>query len=65
MVTDIEEAHAFLEERGVASTGPQHFVDGQMTPGADPNRASYGSFVFFDDPDGNSWALQEVAQPAR
>ena len=65
VVTDIEEAHAFLEERGVASTGPQHFVDGQMTPGADPNRASYGSFIFFDDPDGNSWALQEVAQPAR
>ena len=63
--TDIEEAHAFLEERGIANSGPQHFLDGQMTPGLDPNRASYGTFVFFDDPDGNSWALQEVPHPAR
>ena len=37
--TDIEEAHAFLEERGIANSGPQHFLDGQMTPGLDPNRA--------------------------
>jgi hypothetical protein len=65
VVKDIEEAHAFLEERGISNSGPQHFLDGQMTPGLDPNRASYGTFVFFDDPDGNSWALQEVAQPAR
>jgi catechol 2,3-dioxygenase-like lactoylglutathione lyase family enzyme len=65
VVDDIEAAHAFLEERGIANTGPQHFVDGQMTPGVDPNRASYGTFVFFDDPDGNSWALQEVRHPAR
>src|SRR5207342_3886722 len=32
VVDDIEKAHAFLEERGVANTGPQHFLDGQMTP---------------------------------
>ena len=36
-----------------------------MTPGVDPNRAAYGTFIFFDDPDGNSWALQEVKHPAR
>ncbi len=65
VVTDIEEAHGFLEERGVGSSGPQHFIDGQMTPGVDPARADYGTFVFFDDPDGNSWALQEVRNPAR
>jgi catechol 2,3-dioxygenase-like lactoylglutathione lyase family enzyme len=65
VVDDLEEAHAFLEERGVASSGPQHFVDGQMTPGVDPHRADYGTFVFFDDPDGNSWAVQEVRLPAR
>jgi catechol 2,3-dioxygenase-like lactoylglutathione lyase family enzyme len=65
VVTDIEEAHAFLEERGIANSGPQHFLDGQMTPGLDPQRASYGTFIFFDDPDGNSWAVQEVSQPAR
>jgi hypothetical protein len=36
-----------------------------MTPGVDPHRADYGTFVFFDDPDGNSWAVQEVRLPAR
>ncbi|MGZ4457305.1 MAG: VOC family protein, partial [Nocardioides sp.] len=28
VVEDIEEAHAFLEERGIANSGPQHFLDG-------------------------------------
>ncbi|HEX3929532.1 MAG TPA: VOC family protein [Nocardioides sp.] len=65
VVDDIEAAHAFLEERDVANGGPQHFVDGVPTPGAEPDRADYGSFVFFDDPDGNSWAIQEVKNPAR
>jgi catechol 2,3-dioxygenase-like lactoylglutathione lyase family enzyme len=65
VVEDIEAAHTFLEERGVGNTGPQHFVDGQMTPGVDPGRADYGSFIYFDDPDGNSWAVQEVKHHAR
>jgi catechol 2,3-dioxygenase-like lactoylglutathione lyase family enzyme len=65
VVDDIEAAHAFLEERDVTSTGPVHFVDGVQTAGADPQRADYGSFIFFDDPDGNSWAIQEVKHPAR
>jgi hypothetical protein len=65
VVEDIEAAHAFLEERGVANTGPQHFLDGQMTAGAEPNRADYGTFIYFDDPDGNSWAIQEIKHHAR
>jgi catechol 2,3-dioxygenase-like lactoylglutathione lyase family enzyme len=65
VVEDIEKAHAFLEEQGVGNSGPQHFADGVMTPGFEPNRADYGTFVFFDDPDGNSWALQEIKQHAR
>jgi catechol 2,3-dioxygenase-like lactoylglutathione lyase family enzyme len=65
VVDDIEAAHAFLEERGVANSGPQHFVDGQMTAGPDPERADYGSFIYFDDPDGNAWAVQEVKHHAR
>ncbi|MFE2053781.1 glyoxalase, partial [Streptomyces sp. NPDC059459] len=28
--------------------------------GLAPERASYGSFATFTDPDGNGWALQEV-----
>ena len=65
VVEDIEAAHAHLEERGIANSGPQHFVDGQLTPGVEPDHADYGTFVFFDDPDGNSWAVQEVRKHAR
>ena len=64
VVPDIEEAHAHLEAKGVANSGPQHFENGAMAPGPDPARADYGSFVFFDDPDGNTWAVQEVGKSA-
>ena len=29
-------------------------------PGVDPEHADYGSFADFNDPDGNTWVLQEV-----
>ncbi|CAL9623511.1 VOC family protein [Streptomyces pilosus] len=32
--------------------------------GPHPERASYGSFATFSDPDGNGWVLQEVTQRA-
>lgn len=31
-------------------------------PGPHPERASYGSYLTFSDPDGNGWVLQEVSQ---
>ncbi|MGB3305550.1 MAG: glyoxalase superfamily protein [Thermomicrobiales bacterium] len=46
VVTDIEAMHAQLQERGVEVS------DIQDMP--------WGSFVFFSDPDGNRWALQQV-----
>ena len=53
-VADIHAAHAELLGRGVPVSTVQHhdgsgFVDGK---GGD-----YNSFVFFDDPDGNGWAI--------
>jgi catechol 2,3-dioxygenase-like lactoylglutathione lyase family enzyme len=60
VVPDIVAAHAELSERGV-DVGPiQHFEDGKPVPGPHPERADYGSYVFFSDPDGNGWAIQEV-----
>jgi catechol 2,3-dioxygenase-like lactoylglutathione lyase family enzyme len=58
-VADIEAAHAELIARGVLVSSIQHhdgsgFVDGK---GGD-----YNSFVFFNDPDGNGWAIQESAR---
>jgi catechol 2,3-dioxygenase-like lactoylglutathione lyase family enzyme len=64
VVPDIEAAHSELVGRGV-DVGPiQHFEGGQMTPGLDPERRDFGSYVFFSDPDGNTWALQEVPSRA-
>ena len=31
-----------------------------MSAGLDPERRSYSSRVCFDDPDGNTWILQEI-----
>jgi catechol 2,3-dioxygenase-like lactoylglutathione lyase family enzyme len=64
-VEDIEAALAHLEAGGVAHGGIVHFENGAMTPGPDPQRQDYGSFIFFDDPDGNTWSVQEVGRHAR
>jgi predicted enzyme related to lactoylglutathione lyase len=46
VVADIEETHAFLTGRGVEVSEIQDMP--------------WGSFVFFSDPDGNGWALQQT-----
>jgi catechol 2,3-dioxygenase-like lactoylglutathione lyase family enzyme len=62
VVTDIEAARAELVDRGVEVSEPFHFgADGQ-TPGLHPERADYGSYLSFSDPDGNGWLVQEVKQ---
>ncbi|MFD1826689.1 MULTISPECIES: glyoxalase superfamily protein [Mumia] len=60
VVDDIEAAHADLESRGVENTGIQNFAQGAPTPGVDPQRRDFMSYVYFDDPDGNSWVVQEA-----
>jgi predicted enzyme related to lactoylglutathione lyase len=49
VVADIDAAHAELVERGVQVSEVQHLA--------------WGSFVFFSDPDGNHWSVQQL--PAR
>ncbi|MFS8099235.1 VOC family protein [Lentzea alba] len=49
VVSDLEKARAQLVERGVEV--------GEIVR---MNEQDGGSFVFFDDPDGNSWAVQEI-----
>ncbi|MFJ8010577.1 VOC family protein [Streptomyces fagopyri] len=40
-----------------------HQAPGQARlAGLHPERASYGSFLTFSDPDGNGWVLQEITQ---
>jgi catechol 2,3-dioxygenase-like lactoylglutathione lyase family enzyme len=59
VVADIRAAADHLTGRGVAHSGPVHFVDGVQTPGVDPRDQDFGTFVFFDDPDGNTWSVQQ------
>jgi catechol 2,3-dioxygenase-like lactoylglutathione lyase family enzyme len=60
VVSDIEAAHRQLVAAGVPVGALHHFVDGAQEPGPHPNRGDYETFLAFDDPDGNSWLLQEV-----
>jgi predicted enzyme related to lactoylglutathione lyase len=46
VVSDIHAARAELVERGVEVSEVQEF--------------DWGSFVFFNDPDGNGWAVQQI-----
>jgi catechol 2,3-dioxygenase-like lactoylglutathione lyase family enzyme len=65
VVEDIHTAHKQLEAAGVANSGVQHFEDGTMKPGPDPEDRDYGSFIFLSDPDGNTWAIQQVKHSVR
>jgi len=56
VVSDIEAARAERAERGVDVSGIKHFEDGAM---ADGPGGDWNSFIFFSDPDGNSWAVQQ------
>jgi catechol 2,3-dioxygenase-like lactoylglutathione lyase family enzyme len=63
IVSDIEAAHDELVDRGTDVNdvwhGPPFPVEARQ-PGRDPERTSYGSFCSFNDPDGNTWLVQEV-----
>ncbi len=56
VVIDIVAARAELVGRGVDASPVRHIEDGVWLdgPGGDWN-----SFVFFSDPDGNDWAVQQ------
>lgn len=56
VVADIDAARADLASRGVP-VGPVQHHDG--TGMVDGRGGDWNSFVFFSDPDGNSWAVQE------
>jgi catechol 2,3-dioxygenase-like lactoylglutathione lyase family enzyme len=46
VVSDIHKAHSELRDRGVEASDVQDFP--------------WGSFVFFSDPDGNRWSVQQI-----
>lgn len=68
IVKDIIAAQANLHSRGIDISEVWHDADGlfhrpggrNRVSGPSPDRADYGSFASFSDPDGNGWFLQEV-----
>jgi catechol 2,3-dioxygenase-like lactoylglutathione lyase family enzyme len=60
VVSDIEAARDELAGRGVDIGEPFHFGAAGQTPGLHPDRADYGTYLTFADPDGNRWLVQEV-----
>ncbi len=62
VVSDLDAAADELAGRGVEVGEIYHFESGKRVPGPEPQRADYGSFLSFDDPDGNGWLVQEVGR---
>jgi catechol 2,3-dioxygenase-like lactoylglutathione lyase family enzyme len=61
VVNDIHAAHAQLVERGVDVSEVQ--VMGE-NPSPSDNPLDNVGFVFFNDPDGNGWAVQQISSRA-
>jgi catechol 2,3-dioxygenase-like lactoylglutathione lyase family enzyme len=69
VVSDIKIARDALAERGLevseifheGSLGDRFHNDARLA-GPPADSASYGSFISFSDPDGNTWLLQEVTK---
>lgn len=67
-VDDIDAARDYLVARGVDVSEVFHYAAGPFNDtvenprvgGRDPEGRSYFSFASFEDPDGNSWLLQEI-----
>ncbi|MDQ1011185.1 VOC family protein [Streptomyces sp. NPDC002867] len=59
-VTDIAKAHSELMSRGVPVTPIQHVG---ATGWEDGPGDVWNAFMFFKDPDGNTWCVQEAPSP--
>ncbi|WP_194816115.1 VOC family protein [Nocardia sp. XZ_19_385] len=58
VVPDIKQAHKELVARGVTVTDVQ--VLGE-NPSPTPDPLDNVGFIFFEDPDGNSWGVQQIS----
>jgi catechol 2,3-dioxygenase-like lactoylglutathione lyase family enzyme len=56
VVADIQAAREHLVQRGVDVSPVRHVDDGRWVDGPS---GPWNSFVFFSDPDGNAWTVQE------
>ncbi|MBC7301263.1 MAG: VOC family protein [Nocardia sp.] len=61
VVPDIEQAHRELVARGVEVSDVQELG---VNPSPTPHPLDNVGFVFFTDPDGNSWGVQQISSRA-
>ncbi|GLH99553.1 VOC family protein [Phytohabitans aurantiacus] len=61
VVSNLPKARAELVERGVDLTEIQIAGPGGFRPANDGEDLDNVGFVFFADPDGNSWAVQQIS----
>ncbi|MPZ98409.1 MAG: glyoxalase [Dehalococcoidia bacterium] len=64
VVADINAARAQLVERGVAASEVQVFAPEGPRLARDGDDLNNVGFAYFDDPDGNSWAVQQITSRA-
>lgn len=60
IVDDIVAARDKLTSANIPVSDLFHIGPNGKESGLDPDRNSYGSFLSFNDPDGNNWVFQEV-----
>lgn len=60
VVSDVVAARAQLTERGVDVSEVQVFDSGSFRPSRETDDLDRVGFVFFNDPDGNGWAVQQI-----
>ena len=63
VVRDVRAARAHLAERGVEAGEFQVFDEGAYRPAREGEDLDYVGCIFFSDPDGNRWCVQQI--PAR
>jgi catechol 2,3-dioxygenase-like lactoylglutathione lyase family enzyme len=56
VVSDVDAARAQLVANGVEVSPVRHFANGEWVDG---RGGDWNSFIFFNDPDGNGWVVQE------
>ncbi len=61
VVPDLVAAHAELSARGVEVSGIQVYGKDGLRPHRDGDALDNVGFVYFNDPDGNGWCIQQIS----
>ena len=64
VVNDVRKAHQELASRGVGVSEVQYASPSGFRPATDEDDLNNSGIVFFEDPDGNGWAVQQITQPS-